>query len=233
VTGPRGVVVNPANFEQLLISGGNRVLESADRGDSVSDITPPGLTGTVTSLAYGTMNPSVVFVGTSTGQLFLRRNGNGAPARVPTYPGNGAAVDDIAVDATDWRRAVTISDDGRLLLTLDGGDHWTNIRGNVGDVLKFMRSIVLVTVGDSFVVLVAGDPPSGHSGIVRTVNPDTGHINPNVLWTAFGNSLPHVNVLDLQYCPAVMLQNGRAGGDLLLAGTLGRGAWLVDSATQP
>jgi hypothetical protein len=233
VTGPRGVVVNPVNPMQLLISGGNRVLESPDQGDTVRDITPLGLAGTVSSLAYGTNNPSVAFVGTSTGQLFLRMSGNGALLPVANYPGNRAKVDDISVDATDWQKAVTISDDGRLLLTLDGGNHWTNIRGNVGEVLNFMRRIVLVAVAGDVIVLVAGDPPSGHSGIVRTVNPDTSDSNPNVLWAEFGTDLPHANVLDLHYYPTVTLQNGKAGGDLVLAGTLGRGAWLVEGATQP
>jgi hypothetical protein len=233
VTGPRGVVVNPADPRFLLVSTAGRVLESPDRGDTVRDITPQGLAGAVRCLAYGTDNPSVAFVGTSSGQLFLRQNGDGAPAPVPNYPGNGAAVDNIAVDATDWRRAVTISDDGRLLLTVDGGGSWTNIRGNVGDMLNFMRSIVLVTVGADLAVLVAGDPPSGRGGVVRTVNPAIGQVDPNVLWEAFGAGLPHTNILDLHYCPAVTLKNGKPGGDLVLAGTLGRGAWVVEGATQP
>jgi hypothetical protein len=96
-----------------------------------------------------------------------------------------------------------------------------------------MRRIVLVTVGADIIILVGGDPPSGHIGIVRVVNPDTRHNNPNVVWTEFGVGLPHANVLDLHYCPGVTLQNGIAGGDVVLAGTLGRGAWVVDGATKP
>jgi hypothetical protein len=191
------------------------------------------MTGSVTAFAYGTDNPSAAYVGTSTGELFLRTAGNRAPVRVPNYPGAGVKVDDIAVDRSDWQRAVIISGDGRLLFTTDAGGHWNNIRGNVGDVLVFMRKIEIVSVGTDVVILVAGDPPAGSSGIVRAINPDTRQPAPDVVWSPFGIGLPHVNVFDLRYCPPVMLRDGSPGGDLLIAGTLGRGAWTVADATLP
>jgi hypothetical protein len=233
VTGPQGAIVNPANPMQLLWAGstaGGKLSESPDRGDSTRDITPGDMSGDVTAFAYGTDNPSAAYVGTSTGQLFLRSAGNGVPVRVATYPGAGAKVDDIAVDRSNWRRAVVISDDGRLLFTVDAGEHWNNIRGNVGDVLLFMRKIEIVSVGPDVVVLVAGDPPAGSSGIVRAINPDPRQPAPAVVWSQFGTGLPHVNVFDLHYCPPVTLRDGSPGGDLLIAGTLGRGAWTIDNA---
>jgi hypothetical protein len=234
VTGTHGAALNPVNPMQLLWAGsavGGKLSESDTQGDSVRDITPADMTGNVTAMAYGSDNPSAAFVGTSTGQLFLRTAGNGAPVSLANYPGGDSAVNDIAVDRTNWRRAVVISADGRLLFTPDGGTTWTNLRGNVGDMLLFMRKIEIVNVGGIIVVLIAGDPPAGNSGVVRTVIPDPFQPPPNVVWTPFGTGLPHVNVFDLHYCPATRLRDRSLGGDLLIAGTLGRGAWLVDSVT--
>src|SRR4030095_8708636 len=98
VTGARGAGVNPVNPRQLLVAHGNQLLESSDRADSVRDITPQAMRGAVTALAYGTDNSSVAYVGTTSGELFLRTAGNGVPLPVANYPGNGAEVDDIAVD---------------------------------------------------------------------------------------------------------------------------------------
>ena len=234
VTGTHGAIVNPANPMQLLWAGstaGGKLSESPDRGGSTRDITPGDMTGAVTAFAYGTDNPSAAYVGTSTGQLFLRQAGNGPPQRVATYPGTGSPVDDIAVDRNNWQRAVVISNDGRVLFTADAGAHWNNIRGNIGDVLEFMRKIEIVSVGADVVVLVAGDPPAGSSGVVRAINPDSRQPAPNVVWSQFGTGLPHVNVFDLHYCPPVGLKDGSPGGDLLIAGTLGRGAWTIDNVT--
>jgi hypothetical protein len=105
VTGTRGAVVNPVNPRQLLVAHGNQLLESSDRADSVRDITPQAMRGAVTALAYGTDNSSVAYVGTTSGELFLRTAGNGVPLPVANYPGNGAEVDDIAVDRAIPRSA--------------------------------------------------------------------------------------------------------------------------------
>jgi hypothetical protein len=183
-------------------------------------------------MAYGTDMADMAYVGSTSGQMFLRQNVNGVFLLLPNYPGNGAQVDDIAVDASDWRRAVTISNDGRILMTVDGGNQWVNLRGNAGAALIFMRSIVLVKAGAETVLLIGGDPPAGSSGVVRTINPDMSQPNPNVVWSEFGTGLPRAPVLDLQYYPARMFQTGDPGGDLVLAGTLGRGAWTIENAAK-
>jgi hypothetical protein len=227
-----GCVVNPVDSKRLLVAGDGHILESFDQGDTVRDITPAGLTGEVSALAYGRNDSNVAYVGTSTSQLFLRKSGAGL-LLVHNYPVNGGRVDDISVDATDWRTAAVISSNGLVSLTRDGGEHWSDIRGNIGAVLQLMRSIVLVKVDDDVVVLVAGDPQPGHSGVVRTINPHPSQSAPNVVWMDFGSGLPRAQVFDLLYVPAVRLQNGKPSGDLVLAGMLGRGIWAVEEATKP
>ena len=140
VTGTNGVVVNPANPMQLLVNRRDHSMRARIKAIRWGDITPPSMTGNVTAMAYGMDNPSAAYVGTSTGQLFLRTSGSGVPLPVTSYPG-GAKVDAIAVDRSDWEKAAIISDNGNLYYTTDHGANWTNIRGNAGNVLRFMRTI--------------------------------------------------------------------------------------------
>src|SRR5262249_55798934 len=160
----RGAIVSPGDPAQLMVVRGATLFETHDQGDRVDEITPAGVMGNISAFAYGADNPNAAYVGTSSGQLFLRANGVGAPQAVANYPGAGAQVDDIAVDRTDFRKAAVIADDGRVFLTLDAGARWTNIRGNIGGVVQFMRRIELVTAGQDLVVLIAGDAPAGNAG---------------------------------------------------------------------
>jgi hypothetical protein len=235
---------------RFALGSGNRVLlgsgvlaglyESLDQGNHVTNITPGGLNGAITALAYGRDNPNAIYVGTSTGQLFLRTAGNGAPAFLASYPGAGAQVDAIAVDRSDWRKAVVLGDDGRLFYTSDGGQSWHNIRGDdngtgMATILQREKTIELAAVGPDEVVLAGGTGTGGNAGVARTIIAGgvigTSGLNVNATWTPFGTGLPHALVTDLHYIPPVTLANGSPGGDVLLAGTLGRGAWTVANAS--
>jgi hypothetical protein len=215
------------------VNRGTRLLESFDQGDSVHDITPAGMSGNISAFAYGVDNPSAAYVGTSSGQLFLRGSGTGPPTQVTSYSGWLAQVNDIAVDRSDWRKAAIINADRIVLYTADAGATWTNIQGNVGDVLQFLRKIELIGIGKNSVVVIAGDPAPGVSGVGRTIIQDPLHPNGNAVWTALGTGLPRTLVFDLHYYPLVILQNGGMLGNVLLAGTLGRGAWVVSNAGDP
>ena len=217
----RCLAVSPGNPQQLMFQAA--LLETMDQGDTVRNITPVGLSGVVSAVAYGADNPSVAYVGTSSGQLFLRTNGNGPPSKVQNYPGQ-AQVGDIAVDRSDWRKVAMFDMNGAVFFTADAGGTWANIRGNVGDVVQFIRKIEIVTSGTNVVVLIAGDSPAGSSGVASTVNPLA---NDNVVWSSFGTGLPRANFTDLRYYPAGQLANGDQRGDILLAGSFGRGAWTI------
>jgi hypothetical protein len=224
------IAVNVGNPMELLLvpkNGGNKLFQSPNQGVSVRDITPSTLTGTVTALAFATAR--VPYVGTSTGQLFVRES-NEVLLPVTDYPGNGVQVNDIAVDCRNDSRVAIISKDGNIYYRPgiyyhpNGGTDWVNIRGDICNALSLLRCIELVSIGPDIVILVGGDPKSGKSGVVRTINPG-GFVN--VIWSQFGTGLAHVNVFDLHFEPSVTLKNGNPGGDLLLAGTFGRGAWIV------
>jgi hypothetical protein len=210
---------------ELLVNGGNKLFLSPNQGETVIDITPPALFGNITAMAYATDAPDVAYVGTDMGQLFVRGPGATEFSQVISYPGNNSPVNDIAVDRRAWNRIAILSNDGRILY--QGERMWVNLQGNIANVLRRARTIELVSIGPNVVILIGGDPNPNMSGVVRTINPDTVDPNPNVMWSQFGTGLAHANVFDLHFEPSVTLPNGNPGGDLLLAGTLGRGAWMV------
>src|SRR5260221_13966059 len=63
----------------------------------------------------------------------------------------------------------------------------------------------------------------GGQKIYRAINPPVA-----ANWTVFGQGLPNANVRDLHYIPANA--GGPSKGDILLAGTDGRGAWTINNA---
>jgi hypothetical protein len=223
------IAVSPADPMRMLIAAKSRLHESTSQGDTVADITPPTMTGHVTAFVYGVDNADAAYVGTSTGQLFVRSDAAGALGRAQAYP-EGPQVDEIALDLNDWRRAAVISNDGKVLYTIDGGANFANIRANVGDVIQLMQTIELVRAGDRVVILVGGTPPAGHGGVVRAIIADSTDAKPNVVWTDFATDLPHASVSDLHYYPPVTLRDGTPAGDILLAGSFGRGAWTIPNA---
>jgi len=203
------IAVSPADPARILVRHGAKLYESHDLGDSIpDDLTPNGAIDNVSAIAYGTNNVDgtknvyAAYAGTSMGPLFglfVRFAAGEGFARAQGYP-EGAQVDAIALDRTDWRRAAIISDDGKVLYTMDGGTHFADIRANVGDILRFMRKIELVRAGADVVILIGGDPQLGHGAVVHTIIPDRTPA-PNVDWTEFGTGLPHANIFDLHYYP--------------------------------
>jgi len=240
-------VLNTIDPRRMLI-GTNYLYESFNRGDNLNalgGVAPLGFNqflllnpiGRVdpanifNNLAYhpmvyggmsgGVANANLIWVGGG-GNLYLRTSGTGMPSQVTTYPGSTVLA--IAVDRTDWHTAVILDADGRVWRTSDAGAtsaNWTNLTGNLGSVPGSWRTIEYIqsVLHPGGIVLVGGT-----SGVYRTLDPGT-----NPIWTKFGNGLPHAVVKDLHYYPAVNTVNGPSG-DVLLAGTFGRGAWTIPNA---
>src|SRR5262249_281749 len=64
----------------------------------------------------------------------------------------------------------------------------------------------------------------GLGGVFRLLDSPSGPY-----WSQYGTGLPNAVVTDLHYIP---INRNQGFGDLLLAGTYGRGAWLVPNASQ-
>jgi photosystem II stability/assembly factor-like uncharacterized protein len=208
------IKLNAVNPARLIIGGANSIYESLNRGDTITEI---GQAITVNdglgmeAIAYGGRrdgvdNADVLYVG-SGARVFVRTAA--APASLvasATYP--GGIVRDIALDPDDWMTAYAI-DGNRVFLTGNGGASWTEISGNLSD--GDLRGIVFVPAATNTIFV------GGRSGVFRMLTSAPG------VWSEVGIGLPNAMVFDLDY---------NAADDVLIAGMLGRGAWLLPNASQ-
>jgi photosystem II stability/assembly factor-like uncharacterized protein len=204
--------LNQVVATRLVIGARNGLYESDDQGDTVTAI-GPGIqvnsvnAGLAAPIAYGAQgNADVLYVG-SGNTVLVRTAAPPAPLAVSAgYPGT-SPVRGIAVVPTDPNTAFAI-DAGAVHRTTNAGVTWTNVTSNLlalGGVV--LRSVAYcadldggsVVVGTNAGVFAAADPPS--------------------TWTMLGSGLPTVPVPRLRYSPA---------SRVLLAATLGRGAWTLD-----
>jgi hypothetical protein len=154
----------------------------------------------------GVPNEDVLWLGSGMA-LYLRSSPDPSPLTlVGTYPGS-AQISDIALDPGDWETAFVV-DSTQVYMTSDGGVSWTNITGDLSD--SQLRSAVVVPGTPN--VLVVG----GLSGVSQF---DLSQVRGPLTWSQLGTGLPNAPVWDMTYDPA---------DDVLVVGTLGRGAWILD-----
>ena len=137
------------------------------------------------------------------------------------------------LDPDNWQRGYVVDSSSNVYRFENAGassSDWSLITGNFGSLVPVvdLRTIELFTPtdfpGDDIVLI------GGLGGVYRTLNPQDG---PATIWTEFNNAgpanqLPKMIVKDLSY--TLPTQGGAPfPGDLLLAGTWGRGAWTVDN----
>ena len=179
--------------------------------------------GQVRALTYGgwlngNPNREVAYVGTILpGELFVResrKTDTGADFQLRKLPVEAGAINGIVLDPSDWHTAYVI-DDSHVWMTTDAGVKWTPITGNLADLTNQFNTIELARG-----VLLVGTA----DGVYRTFD----RAKP-VVWSKFGGdrdltkNLPNVQVSDLHY---------DAKNDVLIAGTFGRGAWVVKNASK-
>jgi hypothetical protein len=212
-------VLNNADARRMVI-GTNFLYESTDRGDDLTSVGgvsgghPTNPIGFVRGIDYGGVsggvpNTQVLWIGAG-GQLRERSSGTGLPAVVGTYP--GSSVQSVRMDPTDWHTAYVLDTFGRVWRTTNTGASWTNLTGNLASLTPSARVIEVVHIGANVAILVGGQ-----GGVFRALNPGA-----TATWSRFGSSESNAIVRDLHY---------NATDNVLVVGTLGRGAWKVTSAS--
>ena len=193
---------------RLIVGGANGIYESDDFGNTVAAIGPPGVLINdgigFEAIAYGGRsagidNPDVLYIG-SGARVFVRVAPSPSPLLITAYA--GGTVRDIVLDPDDWLTAYVIDNDD-VFMTTDGGGSWIEITGDLSDA--DLRGIVYVNTASAIIV-------GGRSGVFHMSTDNPG------VWSRFGTGLPEAVVFDLDY---------DAVDDVLVAGMLGRGAWLV------
>jgi hypothetical protein len=203
--------LNVATPTRLTIGGSNGVYESMDQGSNIARV--PGFTGGVNrnAMAYGHANNAELIVVGSGTQVFVRTTAGGnLTATATAFPGTN--VLDVAVDPADANEIIAI-DQNSVYQTPDGGTTWNDVTGDV-----------LTQGATNFrTVLYMNDNPNDkivlgtNAGVFVTAEGSFG------TWFPMGTGVPNAPVRDLDLDVA---------DDLLVAGTLGRGAFTFANATQ-
>jgi subtilisin-like proprotein convertase family protein len=219
--------LNQIDPRRVLFVGGNDLYESLDRGDTISGLGIGATNKSFNTAVYGGRSSGVdnldliyaiggQVVGSSFSPVvYVRTSGGGAPVPTAATPGT-AALKSIAVDPTDWTKAYVVNSSGQVFSTSNTGGTWTNITGNLASGTTDLQTIAFIP-GNPSVIAVGG-----LYGVFRMATNNAG------VWHQLGTGLPNTYVYDLDYDPL---------DDVLVAGTLGRGAWKLSgvavSGTPP
>ena len=201
------IKLNTVTPTRLIIGAGDGIYESADRGDTIRKIGPniaANTTGT-NAIAYGAAgNPNMLYVGAGAGVFIRTAAFPAALQRSAAYPGGEVAG--VAIDPGNPRVAYVI-DPSRVHRTANAGQTWSDITGNLAALAPGeLRSIAYSTHLQG--ALVVGSD----AGVFMALGPAFS------TWGRLGDGFPRVRVLSLEY---------DAADRVLLAGTLGRGAWTL------
>ena len=206
------IEINRVTPARLIIGAANSVYELDDEGDTVTEI-GPGIaanealgTTYAAPIAYGAVgNADLLYVG-SLNDVFVRTAAQPAPlVASAAYPATGPVIG-ITVPPAAPQTAYVI-DATHIYETTNAGAGWSDITNN------------LLTLGGAVLhsVVYCADLQGG-SVIVGTNAGVFAATRPAFTWSRLGSQLPTVPVLRLKYASA---------NRVLLAGTLGRGAWTL------
>ncbi|MCA9420525.1 MAG: hypothetical protein KC592_05895 [Nitrospira sp.] len=204
--------LNTFDPTRLLLGTNGGLSESMDQGNTASIV--PGAAVTANSdaaMVYGhPNNADLIYVGAGT-QVFVRTTAGGnLAATAAAFP--GGMVFGVAVDPADENIVYAIGN-ASVFQSVDGGASWTDITGNItADGAASFRAIEYIegTKNDRVVVGTNAGVFISFEGILGT-------------WFKLGNKLPNAPVWDLDH---------DAVDDVLVAGLLGRGAWLLSGAAE-
>jgi hypothetical protein len=221
------ITVNTVDSSRLLI-GTTSLYESFDRGDTLTNLNfangsyvgGSSISGIFAGDGYGqpmvyggqlggVANPDVIWAGI--GNQVVYREHLGSPLHVVSGY-HGDFVQTIVADPQNYQHVFVVDGSAQVWDSFDAGQTFQNITTNLTQLTPFVATIELVSTGQSpqNEMLVAG----GTNGVFA-MNLNSSGGNP---WQQLGNNLPHAFVLDLHY---------NTNDHLLLAGTLGRGAWTL------
>jgi photosystem II stability/assembly factor-like uncharacterized protein len=214
------VELNAITPTRLVIGGMNHVYESSNQGEDITQINGVGIGSPSNpppiAMAYGGRdNPDVLYVCAGSA-VFLRTTAGADLTRTAALPSGVGTVRDVTLDPDDSRSAYVV-DNNQVFRTTDAGATWTDITGNLSElgVLALNTTVFVAGARDMLVV-------GTNAGVFVSFS-TTGFTR----WSKLGTGLPNAPVADLDY---------DAADDVLVVGTLGRGAWTLTNlrdATTP
>ena len=198
------IAINAVNPTRMVIGGATSVFELFNYGNTLTNLSA---VGDANAMVYGgyqgtAANADVLWVASDSG-VYLRTTAGGVLNKT-NYAGGPAL--DIVVDPTNWNHAYVI-DNSHVYYTPDAGQTWSDITGDYTAAAGF-QTLAFVPSGKTGAILVAG-----LQGVYQCQAGQLGS------WFKLGADLPNVPVYGLDYDPQ---------DNVLVAGTLGRGAWELE-----
>jgi hypothetical protein len=208
-------VLNAVTPSRMLI-GTQNIYESTNQGDSLTNLVQTGQpiggnSGFGQPLAYGgrlggTNFADVFYVGA--GATIYHRV-SGAIVTLPAYP--GSTVRTIVMNPQNYRQVFVVDSENRVWGSFDEGASWIELTANLGSLTDQVDTIEIFSPDQTIrnTVLIAG----GFNAF-QLRRPAGG----GTIWTPLSTAIPNALVQDLHYDYA---------NNVLVAGTLGRGAWTL------
>ncbi len=201
------VLLNQVNPTRGLILS-NAIYESFDQFETVTSTASAA--SSITAAAYGgTGNADVIYVGFS-GGFFVRPTVGGSYARNTGYTGQTPV--DIALDPDNWQTGF-IADSDQVFFFSGAGSSVAEVTGNLSAVSNGakIRTVAYIPGVGADAVIVGTD--------TGTFMMESTAVN---VWEPYGINIPNAPVMDLRY---------NVADNVLIAGTLGRGAWRIPNAS--
>ncbi|HIF00932.1 MAG TPA: hypothetical protein EYQ63_28975, partial [Fuerstia sp.] len=210
------VELNAIDPQRMIIQGARGIFESLNQGNTISEVGGLSFSGFLQdAVAYGgfqngTPNPDVFYVGVGD-DVKVRTAAGGAVAITDPAPTDSSDIRDVAMNSNDWANAFAI-DSNQVFETTNAGGLWNDVTGNLLSLAGDLRSLAYMATA-TFDALVVGT----NAGVFASLTTSLGN------WFQLGAGIPNVLAFDIQY---------DAVDDVLVAGTLGRGAWTLPSASD-
>jgi len=200
------IKLNSQDGLRLVISTTSGLFESFDQGNTVRAV--PGITTSVNHsgrdvIAYGASdNHEILYVGDGSNVL-IRTDFAGSLNASINY--NGADVQGITINPDNSQSAYVI-DNAQVYQTTNTGASWSNITGNLPsfNTGNFLSIAYIPNSGNDMLAI------GTELGVFVAAGPNFN------IWTRLGLNFPLAAVYDLEY---------DVTDKILLAATLGRGAW--------
>ncbi|MFN9719403.1 MAG: GEVED domain-containing protein [Planctomycetota bacterium] len=203
----------------LYIQGTNGIYESFNEGTTIAQLsTSSGSAGTSNlgqsaivagGMLNGVPDDNILWVGASN-RVYLRSAAGGNLVLQSSLPAI-ATIRDLTINSRNWQQSFVI-DDNQVVMTSDAGTSWVDITGNLMSFTSALRTVSFVAT-PLFDAIVVGT----HNGIYLT--PLNNYGTPGE-WIRLGLDMPNVVMFDMEY---------DVTDDVLIAGTMGRGVWMLHS----
>ncbi len=206
--------LNAVAPSSLIIQGSNSTYESLDQANTLNEVGPGRGTSSIEqdAIAYGgrlngVANPNVLYVGAGT-TVLSRLTAGGTLDPTASQPVT-TTIRDLVIDPNAYT-SIAIATSTSIRWSTNAGSTWSNITGNLLSLTTDIRSLVFVPgVIDT---LIAGTA----RGIFGTSLAELGN------WIALGTGFPNTSAFEMEY---------DATDNILVAGTLSRGAWTLTNTT--